>query len=131
MQRLLEHKDSQDPEHQQMDDSSSGSSDNRELSDGALTDGPSGRGCSCGPRGRGRSQGPSGLGRLVGSGIRPHSEECGDHSSSVLSSDRDRSGGPRDSEGHPFWASKQPSNLLPPMEHQVYPRACHPHTVRA
>ena len=32
------------------------------------------------------------------SGGRPHSEGCGDCSSSVLSSDRDRSGGPRNSE---------------------------------
>ena len=100
MQRLLQHEGSQDPEHQQADDSSSGSRDDRELGDRALTDEPSGSGCSRGPRGqmsmgRGHSQGPSGLGRLVG---RPHSEECGDRSSSVLSSDRDRSGVPRDSE---------------------------------
>ncbi|KAL5488979.1 hypothetical protein EMCRGX_G018014 [Ephydatia muelleri] len=58
-----------DPEHQQTHDSSSGSSDDRD-----------------------------GLGRLTGSGGRPHSEECGDRSSSVLSSARDRPRGPRDSE---------------------------------
>eukprot|EP00731_Ephydatia_muelleri_P002244 Em0001g2244a len=98
VQRLLEHEDSHDPEHQQTDDSSSGSSDDRELGDRALTDGPSGRGYSRGLRGCRHSQGPSGLGRLVGSGSPLHSKECGDHSSSVLSSDHGRSGGPRDSE---------------------------------
>eukprot|EP00731_Ephydatia_muelleri_P002227 Em0001g2227a len=38
---------------------------------------------------------------LVGSGSPLHSKECGDHSSSVLSSDHGRSGGPRDSECPP------------------------------
>ena len=89
---------SHDPEHQQLDDSSSGSSDDQESSDRALTDRPGGRGCSRGRRGRGCSQGPSGLGRLVRSGGRPHSEECSGRSSSAFSSDHDRSGGPRDSE---------------------------------
>ena len=101
VQRLLEHEDSHDPEHQQTDDSSSGSSDDRELGDRALTDGPSGRRYSRGLRGCRHSQGPSGLGRLVGSGSPLHSKECGDHSSSVLSSDHGRSGGPRDSECPP------------------------------
>ena len=95
--RLLEHEGSHDLEHQQLDDSSSGSSDDQESSDRALTDRPGGRGCSRGRGGCGRSQGPSGLGRLVRSGGRPYSEECGGRSSSALSSDRDRSGGPRDS----------------------------------
>ena len=94
--RLLEHEGSHD--HQQLDDSSSGSSDDQESSDRALTDRPGGRGCSRGRRCRGCSQGPSGLGRLVRSGGRPHSEECSGRSSSALSSDHDRSGGSRDSE---------------------------------
>ena len=65
VQRLLEHEGSHDPKHQQTDDSSSGSRDDRELGDRALTDEHSGSGCSRGPRGqmsmgRGRSQGPRG-----------------------------------------------------------------------
>ncbi|KAL5516971.1 hypothetical protein EMCRGX_G002430 [Ephydatia muelleri] len=77
VQRLLEHEDSHDPEHQQMDDSSSGSRD-REIGDRALTDGP------------------AAAGTLVGLEV-AHSQGL-----AVLDAcDHGRSGGPRDSECPP------------------------------